>query len=253
MEIFRWYIKRPKVWMKDMGRPLYAALAAWAGKKEGVRWHQSRRTPMAQHIGDDNDQLYWQVALLDETAIACLGPVLSETRHVHVKGEDVPLTQAGHWAFSAETLIRHHFFDQAVGERWVLQHRSPTAFHRQGQSLILPQSDLLWPALARSWEVRFPTHPVMNSEQQVFDGMALYRHRLYSAAFRLKGQSLPGFMGESHWHCRSQSRARLLSFLAAWGTIGGVGVKTALGMGGLAVEAEHWTAFPPSATINTPQ
>lgn len=252
MDLFRWRLERPQAWLAGAGYRLYGALGAMAGREEAARWHGAGRSPIAQHVGRDAEGLYWQVALLDGPAQLALADALAACTALELERERLSLRLAGHWRITPEALWRHHWDNPAPGTI-SLAHRSPSCFRRGGATELLPTADLLWPALARSWEARFPVLPIAAPGLALDEGVQLWAHRLYSAALHMKGQALAGFMGETRWQAASEARARLYGFLAAWGSIAGLGNKTALGMGGLEAHAPGWTALPATAIMKAPQ
>ena len=120
----------------------------------------------------------------------------------------------------------------------VLRFQTPTAFKSQGQYLNLPTSRLIVQSLLQKWNGCFPDCPIEDEDGQGMEtiaaGLRCRRFRLRDQMYYLKGNSIPGFVGEMTLENRlSGFHRELADALLLFSGYSGVGIKTALGMGGV--------------------
>ena len=73
--------------------------------------------------------------------------------------------------------------------------------------------------------------------QAIANGLRIADYRLSSRDYLLKGQSIPGFTGELTLKCRLDGfHLTMANLLLHFAPYAGVGIKTALGMGGVTCE-----------------
>lgn len=66
------------------------------------------------------------------------------------------------------------------------------------------------------------------------EGVKINGYRLSSTTFRMKGQHIPAFTGTLRFHVRLAAPIQTIwNALLLFGAYSGVGIKTALGMGGM--------------------
>ncbi len=102
----------------------------------------------------------------------------------------------------------------------------------------LPTTRLIVQSLIRKWNGCFPEYHIDDTDGQGMDALAVgllcQRFRLCNQTFYLKGNAIPGFVGttilENHLHGFHRLLADTLLYFSGYA---GVGIKTALGMGGV--------------------
>lgn len=135
------------------------------------------------------------------------------------------------------------FLESAQPASLRLRFLSPTAFKSGGYYRLLPTQELLLKSLVQRWNSCFSQECPIEDEGGGVEAMAqnlLYsRVKLESRDFPMKNTRIPGTLG-TIWaenRCRGFHR-QLCGGLLVFGCFSGVGIKTALGMGGFAIERE---------------
>ncbi len=115
---------------------------------------------------------------------------------------------------------------------------TPGAFKIQGQYVNFPVMRNVFMSLSKRFDM-YSTDLKLESEisPEVIDTyVKIVEYRLRSTKYHLEGIRIPSFLGEvSLLHTGPKPMVNLLHMLYRFGEFSGIGMKTALGMGGLKV------------------
>ena len=202
---------------------LYSGLLARLPEEYGSALHRCQNTPVSQFLytKKETGECIWVVNLLNREAETYFAPVLTPTLCLELPRERVTgdLLSCLRFQAAREFPIRENSLR--------LTFPVPTAFKQAGHYTALPQEKLLLQSMQSKWNDAFPETPITRELNLTIDSF-----RLYSSSFQLKGSLIPGFCGSltlSAPRCDRQE----LEALAAFARFGGIGIKTALGMGGV--------------------
>lgn len=219
------------------GYPLYAALLEHLPGVLGARLHQEGTTPVSQFLVREETGPLWTVTLLGEEAEALAGPLLEALPPLTLRRQGITFT-----ASAAEKQViaqpEELFLRGAAGRgQWQLELLTPTAFKSRGQYRTLPTPRLLLQSLLKKWNGCFPDCPIEDPTGEGLEAMAAGlrwgEFSLRSQTFPLKGGVVPGFVGSLAVEDRLTGFHRQLAdALLVFSGYAGVGIKTALGMGG---------------------
>ena len=224
----------------EWGYHLYSSLLSLAPHSFGERMHDDGITPVSSYITVQDRQVIWHVNLLGQSSEAVLAPILEQQECYHLRRENqllrVNAMQAEH-IDSADTLL-------ALPERHVMKLRflTPTAFKSEGNYVNLPSAPLIMRNLLKKWNGCFAdVCPIEDEDgegiQAIANGLRIADYRLSSRDYLLKGQPIPGFTGELTLKCRLDGfHLTMVNLLLHFAPYAGVGIKTALGMGGVTCE-----------------
>ena len=218
---------------------LYAALLDRAPEGFGGLVHQDAHTPVSQFLRvREGGSLLWTVNLLGETCEAALsGPLEALDRlRLDVQTELSVRERRKRRIGDADTLF-------SLAERGGQLHRlafcTPTAFKSRKRYQNLPTTRLLLQSLIRKWNSCIPDRPMPETEDEALEELAAdlvcRSFQLQDSTFFLKGNAIPGFTGSILFENRLTGAQGLrVDALLHFAPFSGVGIKTALGMGGVA-------------------
>ena len=222
----------------EWGYRLYGALLEGVPPSFGAVLHREGVTPVSQYLLAGEEALEWRVTLLGRESQAVLGPLL-EGRQVYRLIRDRVELQAEVRRRTCVDSVEE-LFALSAGGRGLhrLDFRTPTAFKSRGRYLILPNSRLSLQSLVRQWNGCFPDCPIEDQDGQgveaMSEGLLCRGYRLRDQSYPLKGSRVPGFVGELTLENRLAGFHRTLAdALLYFSGFSGVGIKTALGMGGV--------------------
>lgn len=221
---------------RGISYPLYAALLAEIPRDYGDALHQTGFTPVAQHLRGN----CWTVSLLNRRAAEMLGPVLERKTEYRLWGDRVILSAQSRCTAQVEDA--EAFLYEDAPSRGTLVLRSPTAFRSGDAYQLLPTQRLVLQSLLNRWNGCFPEFSIEQEEgglEMLADRLRITSVRLESSGFRIKGQTIPGVTGELGFKIDGEDFPALLcGALLRLGCLSGVGIKTALGMGGMEIKTE---------------
>lgn len=216
-----------------MAYPLYAVLLEQAPGNFSSLVHDSAVTPVSQYVHGD----VWSVSLFGDAAIDALSPVLDELQTVFLRRDRIHLQLSAPEVteiFSVDALL------EAPPADGVMQLLTPTAFKSGGVYHLLPTQRLVLQNLMLKWNGCFGGCCPIEDEGGGLEAMAeglVYRHiRLDTDRYQMKRVDIPGAVGSIELENRLAGFHRVLAnALLTFGTFSGVGIKTALGMGGMSM------------------
>lgn len=218
---------------------LYAALLEEAPETFGAVSHRDGTTPVSQYLSREGERLVWRVTLLGGESEAALAPVLEAREEYRLKKDGRTLHVARR-SFDQISEVEELFVRSAgCSGLHQLTVRTPAAFKSRGQYQILPSPRLILQSLIKQWNGCFPGCPIEDEDgegmETIAAGLLCRSYQLRSQSYFLKGNRIPGFVGSL-----MLDTTRLIGFhrtladaLLYFSGYAGIGIKTALGMGGV--------------------
>ena len=217
---------------------LYAALLEDAPEDFSRLVHRDAVTPLSQYLTTDRQGiLHWNVSLLGSQSENALSGVLDNAEGFDLEhgGHISILTRERREIGDADTLFS---LAEQSGRTHHLQICTPAAFKSRGQYLILPSTRLIVQSLIRKWNGCILDCPIEDEDgagaEALVSGLHCTGFRLQDRVYYLKGKPIPGFTGSITLENRLDGFHRLLAdALLRFSVYSGIGIKTALGMGGI--------------------
>lgn len=226
----------------DSAYRLYAFLLQQLPAEEADWLHEKAGSAISQHILFDKsaDCYVWTLNLLSDEISSLLCPVLENMKEAYIENQSFPILSRSVQSVSPLDLIRQG--QCCTARRNTVIFSSLTAFKQQGRYVIFPQERLILQSLVMRWNEVFPEYPVDDEDafNAILSGIHIVDYRLKTSRFLLKGVRIPGFSGS----CDIEARLAL-PLLELWNTLllfsnyTGLGIKTGLGMGGVATKQSH--------------
>lgn len=222
---------------------LYAALLEKIGGESAGRLHNGEGGLISQYLTPlpGRRESLWTVNLLGEETIRSAAPALEAMKNIGLRSRGISLPleiTAIRGAENLSELLSAPGKDMDCG-RFLMKILSPCAFRANNEYVIFPSVPLILGSLRQKWEAAFPHAAVSDPEAfaALEAGVKITGYKLRGAAFRMKGLSIPSFSGLITLNARlSPPVLRLFRLLLAFAAFSGVGIKTALGMGGAEVK-----------------
>lgn len=216
------------------GYALYAWLLARCPAGAAQQIHAAQLSPVCQYL----DGLLWHITLCGTACAEALLPLLQTVTAVqlHCMPHPTAVLHREVQCITPEALL-----EQPPAPVLQLDLRSPTAFKSGGCYQLLPTPRLVLQSQITRWNATFgEVYPIPTDDPALLDALAdglMYRQlSLQSVDYRLKRQQIPGVVGSLQAHHRAEglhlTLANALLMQANWT---GMGIKTALGMGGVQV------------------
>ena len=203
--------------------------------------HLCEITPLRQHLrkGEVPGQYVWVLDLFDRAA--SLTSLLESLSVIHLDCCTAPLQVVEcriSQPISAMDLLRSSQ-EQPISALCRITFQTPCTFKAAGHYVLFPSEKLIAQSLFQRWNGLITESVMQDDEalQMLTAGLTISRYRLHSQDYRIKGQRITGFVGHIDIYARmSAPMQELWRLLLAFAPYGGIGIKTALGMGAVVTE-----------------
>lgn len=225
------------------GSLLHGALLEQMPPEVANALHQTALRPYSQYLylEQKSGQSFWVLNTLTAEIDAIIATILTEwsTNALFLQGKKASyrLHKKGEVTFSYAELTEKFLLSSEPMRYANVQIISPTAFKSAGDYLFFPTPEHFLYSVWQKWNCF--------SDADIFDDKALFKllstnlklidYRLHSLRYPLEKTRIPAFCGSLSWQLRgSDICKRLNSLLFCYSHFTGIGIKTALGMGGQA-------------------
>lgn len=206
------------------------------------RLHDSGVRPFSQWVEPGEGAAFrWHLSVLDDELAATVEPLLKSGKGwpcKHLQGDFI-LEAFEHQRLTVQAYMKPFFLSEAATSRLRLSFLTTTTHKTQGDYALFPSVELI----ARSLRARLcdmePSLVLSDDEvlEQIISHTRIARYRLQSGSYALEGARVQGYTGHVDLSIQGpDSLIRLASVLYCFAPWCGVGIKTALGMGGCRIE-----------------
>ena len=207
----------------------------------GQKLHLSELKPYSQFILNKNSEIIWTVNTLNDDADKYIMNILlsNQFSNFYLKHKNIELTiiKKEFQTISYDTLIDTYFFENQ--NRIIeFQFISPTAFKSNGEYIFYPTIKAIFQSLMNKFDFFCDCAKVYTPEMinEILQHTKVIYYNLKSTKFYLEGITIPAFIGSIKIKVTGpQQMVNLLYLLAYFGKFSGIGIKIAMGMGGVVI------------------
>lgn len=202
--------------------------------------HASGLKPYSQYIVGSGQKEWVINTLTQEAYQKMIQPLLNEDFTEFVmekKAWRIRILSKDVKVLSKKELL-NEFYSDAYDRYLNLEFLTPTSFKSGGMYVNIPDLRYIYQSLMNKYSAASDSMDMYDEEtlEQLVNSSRIVRYRLRSAVFPLEGVKIPSFMGEMCIKVTGASTmAKYARLLARFGEYSGVGIKTAMGMGGLRI------------------
>lgn len=201
--------------------------------------HQVQENPYRQYIEKKKDNLIWHVYLLTEDAVENIGEVLLSPNFQTFKLRSLDDLEAQVLAkevrYLSEENLSDLFYQENSTKRFALKFLTPTAFKQQGRYVFYPDLRLIFHSIIRKYNHHIDhNNEDVNEEllEEITSAIRITSYDLTSQYFKIHKVNIPAFTGTIHFSVKAtDTLTNYIYTLLKFASYGGVGVKTAMGMG----------------------
>ncbi len=199
--------------------------------------HGQGETPISQYLFREDSDAYWKIHLLDQASNDAFSSVLNGLHTLPLNTGEIRLKLLDKETLTAEDLIRTS--REARSERFYsLRFLTPTAFKQAGKYSVLPDKELILQSIWNKWNTVFPAYPLEDEDafHMLLDGIRISDYNIRTTRFLMKDNKIPGFTGILRFDTNlSSPLMEIWKILLLFSECSGIGIKTALGMGGVII------------------
>jgi CRISPR-associated endoribonuclease Cas6 len=218
---------------------LYGTLTRRLSGESAELLHEQERPYVSHYLAVERDErvCVWLVTLFDG-APADIASTLSRMTEYDLEkpGARMKVRSVDESPEISESdLCREYLAKAPPGRQATLDFLSPCAFKSAGEYVIMPSKELILQSCVNRWNLVSSVSRLDDPEvlSDIVSGCRITRYRLQSASYDMKNVKIPSFIGRVTMSARGPDPLiRLFRLLMAFAGYAGVGIKTALGMGG---------------------
>lgn len=203
--------------------------------------HETRLKPYSQYILPQPEQsLTWTIGLWDDEIAPHIAKSLMTMTSVELKHKGITIEVTGNQrtSISKNEYFQKHFTVDKPCRRYEIEFLTPCTNKQQGEYTIFPSPELIINSLSNRYNA-YNNHISLDDPQameQIAQNIRIVRYTLRSAVYYLENTKITGYAGKITVIIRGPEQlARLAGALISFAEYSGLGIKTALGMGGVRV------------------
>ena len=225
----------------SMGSVLHGALMEYAHEDFAAAMHRAGVRPFSQFVYYDKqaERAVWRLAALNGEAAAELNHALAampQNLCLKQKGYVVQLSKPQPVKEADYAAMAQHFFTEQPPRKAEVTFVTPTSFKAYGAYKIYPDNAYIFRSLLKRWNA-YSGGLVLeeeNLEQHLADAVKVIGYNLSLQQYSVGGAPIDAFKGRYTLLLRgTEAQNRIAALLLAYAEYAGIGIKTALGMGGV--------------------
>lgn len=221
---------------QSMGSVFHGALMGLIDTRYAEYLHTINTRPYSQHLYYDKQRQgwFWHLSSMDEDALMMLLAPASELNSIYIRHKHRRFQIINREVVAQTTF--EELLDNSMDENEYLKIRliSPTGFKSNGQYVIYPTPRLVFGSLLNKWnafsKIQFDAANLMEK----FEKLHISGYNLQMHSFGVEGVWIPSFKGDLELSLpKDKDFMKVINTLAMFSNFSGVGIKCALGMGGV--------------------
>ncbi len=203
--------------------------------------HQGQLRPFSQFVTSESEQqLTWTIGLWDGLIaghiVRSIMPL--DSIQLEQKGLTLEVVSVNRSSLSVPEFFARHFTADVPCRRYEIEFLTPCTHKQDGSYVLFPTPGLIINSLSKRYSA-FMQDVTLDDPQameQVAAHLRIVRYSLRTAVYYLENTKITGYMGRITLVINGPEQlARLAGALLSFAEYSGVGIKTALGMGGVIV------------------
>ncbi len=220
-----------------MGSILHGAMMDMIDKDYVDYLHESRIHPYSQYIQASGEDIIWSISTTDDEAKQNIIDVIKHKECIALKHRDEKLLIQGYKEEELEYSELINTYYMGNHSRYLsINFITPASFKIAGIYRIYPEIRYIFQSLMNRFDA--VSEDMQVSDREVLEHFETYAtisaYRLRSTVFHLQSVKIPSFMGEISIKINGPHQmVNLAHTLVKFGEYSGIGIKTAMGMGGM--------------------
>ena len=205
--------------------------------------HGQATRPFSQYVEPlDDKSLKWRIGIWDESIARIITQTIKGLKNVVLSGNNVVLSVRGSnsESISKDDFISNILTVNKIPGYYELRYKTPSTHKSAGIYVAFPNMELIYQNLSSRFFAYIHALNINNDEavMQLAGHSRIIRHELKSQPYFMAGATILGYMGYIKVKIHGADIiARLGGLLLSLAEYMGIGIKTAMGMGGCQILA----------------
>ncbi len=201
--------------------------------------HMSEIRPFSQSLIRTRDgKWFWRVNTLTDRAYEEIINMLISKKSIYIKHKDLTLDILNYELKKTDfnKLFEDNYINSNSKRYIEIEFVTPTAFKSNSKYINYPDLGLFFKSIISKYDKNSKSTKIYDDEliEQLSVGTEIVKYNLRSTHFSVEGVRIPSFVGKITIKVKGNSTTvNLVNMLAEFAEYSGVGIKNALGMGGL--------------------
>jgi CRISPR-associated endoribonuclease Cas6 len=220
----------------------YGMLMEFIDDEYGELLHEQTNMSINQYLVPERDknEALWTVNLLDGNAIEVFSKILDKNKSYYIKNtnSDINVLSLEQKAITDEKALIDYAVKAYETNIYNIKFVTTTSFKSANEYMIFPSVNHIVNSLVNKWNSYSRTYVIDDEDavNMIVSNLKIVEYRLRSSVFMLKGNRIPGFIGEARIYSRlSVALNEIWNILSYFSSYSGMGIKAALGMGGVSI------------------
>lgn len=227
----------------NFGSLLHGALMELLSAERAELLHTSGLRPFSQYLLPGKEgEVIWRINGLEKQMCGVLLEKLlsPELNQIDLKHKNISLFIQEKKILARSDYLeitRRYYVQEQARNRIIFNFLTPTTFKSEGRYQLLPRIDHIYQNLLQRWNAFSDSISLADEEilREMVRHTELYAYKLQSCTYHLEGVKIPSFRGWVELAIRGpEPLKRIITLLSAFAEFAGIGIKTSLGMGGVA-------------------
>lgn len=218
---------------------LYAILMENCPSEYADVLHNQDYTPISHNLTIINDKIIWEISLFSK-AIDILDGVINCKKEWFIKKENITLVVIGlkQKQISIDDLFEKSKKMCLEKKSIKLEFKTTTAFKSNDAYQNVPSMHFIFQSIVNKWNGVFPQAFIEDEDGQginaIIKCMNIKDFKIQGSKYAFKKQLMNGYKGYFILDCKSEGFHKELAYvLLIFSNYSGIGIKTAMGMGGV--------------------
>lgn len=201
--------------------------------------HETGLKPYSHYLEFNKDSIKWNIQTISEEAKRhIINPLIDEcfnTIYVKHKDLNIKITDKILTDITYRQLIDEKYFKDS-SRFFNIRFLTPCSFKSRGRYVFHPTLSLIYQSLMNKFDTGAADFTLKSEEvlEQLETYSEIVGYNLKSTRFHLEGVSIPAFVGGIGIKVNGpQPMVNLVNLMLSFGEYSGIGIKCALGMGGV--------------------
>ncbi|HHU32014.1 MAG: CRISPR system precrRNA processing endoribonuclease RAMP protein Cas6 [Zhaonellaceae bacterium] len=225
----------------NWGTILHGALLELLPPELASMFHQSELRPFTQYVLPLSDQqLRWSIGIWEPNIAELFAQALLPLSKIELKHKELTLQviDTQRMRISKQDYFARFFLHDDPCRRYQLEFLTPCTHKRDGKYVLFPVPELIIRSLYTRYSSFSQEFSLDDQEtmEQLAGHLSIARYSLRSAVYYLERTKITGYLGKVTLSIGGPEQlVRLTGALLSFSEYAGIGIKTALGMGGVRV------------------
>lgn len=222
----------------NWGSLLHGALMERLPKDIADALHDENLRPFSQYVLPLADnKLEWNIGLWDDSIseyiVQAVMPISSI--NINYKGMELEVIGAERKKQNERNFLARFFGQEPSCRRYELEFLTPCTHKSSGKYVLFPTPELMIQSLCMRFCAFSQEYSLADPKTmaQISDNLQISGYSLHSVQYHIESAKIFGYMGRVSLYIHGPDQlARLTEMLLSFSEYAGIGIKTALGMGG---------------------